>query len=157
FDGPVTVEAEGLPQGVIVSPLPIGPRVEQAPVVFSAAPDANEWSGTIRLRAWADLGKKRVEREVACSQRRWGESVNGQPNQDNAARICREIGLAVRSKAPYGLILTADPPAPTVRAGGTLSAKLTVRRNWPEFQGAIQLTGLFLPPGFECANVEVPA
>src|SRR5262249_48440237 len=53
--------------------------------------------------------------------------------------------------------LTADTPTPSVKAGGTLSAKLAVRRNWPEFQGAIQLSGLLLPPGFEIANVEVPA
>ena len=135
FEGQVTVEAHGLPRGVSCPPVAIGPRAEQAALVFTAAPDAPDWSGFITLTARAEIGGRRVEREVACVQRRWGESVNGQPNLDNASRVCRQVGLAVRPRAPYGMSLTCrisrcqggrrhDPdregirPAPLARAPG---------------------------------------
>src|SRR5262249_11787829 len=135
FYGPVTVEARGLPRGVSCPPVVIGPKAEQAALVFTAEPDAPEGSGPIAVTAHAELGGARVEREVGCVQRRWGESVNGQPNLDNASRVCREIGLAVRPRAPYGLKLTCDDPGAKAAAGTTLAAKVSVRRRWPELQG----------------------
>lgn len=157
FEGPVTVEARELPPGVTCPPVVIGPKTEQAALVFVAAPDAPEWSGFIALTARAEIGGKRVEREVACAQRRWGESVNGLPNLDNASRVCRQAGLAVRREAPYGMDLTSDTPDTKAVAGTDLNAKVTARRHWPELRGPIVLTGLLLPPGIELAPAEIPA
>jgi hypothetical protein len=157
FNGTVMVEAQGLPKGVACPPIAIGPRAEQAPLVLHAQPDAPEWSGMIRLVAWADIDGRRVERLAAYAQRRWGETVNGQPNLNNASRTCREIGLAVRPKGPYSLSLTSGPTGTAVAVGTRLTAKVSASRFWPEFQGAISLTGLLLPPGFELAPAEVAA
>ncbi len=149
LSGPVTVEAEGLPSGVTCPPVHVSPQTEFATVVFTAAADAPEWAGAIRLKAWAVIDGKRVERPVRCCQRRWPIA------NISTARLCREICLAVRSEAPYGIQAPAGPL--TVAAGGTVEAKVTVDRRWPDFRGKVQLTGLNLPPGFELATVEVPS
>jgi hypothetical protein len=148
LSGPATVEAEGLPPGVTCPPIHVSPQTEFATVVFTAAPDAPEWSGAIRLKAWAMIDGKRVERPVRCAQRRWPIA------NINTARVCREICLAVRSEAPYGIRAPAGPL--TVAAGGTVEAKVTMERHGPDFRGKVQLTGLNLPPGFDLASVEVP-
>jgi hypothetical protein len=149
FNGPVTVEAEGLPRGVTCAPVGISPQTETASIVFTATLDAAEWAGPIRLKAWSMVDKRRVEREMCCAERRFGNG-NGNP----ACRACRETCLAVRGKAPYSLKL---PYAKlTVAAGGTLETKVTAQRYWPDFKGKIQLTGLNLPPNFDAGTVEIP-
>jgi hypothetical protein len=149
FAGPVTVEAEGLPPGVTCQPVHVSPQTETASVVFSAAPDASEWAGTVRLKALALVDGKRLEREVRCAQRRWPIA------NINTCRVCREICLAVRTQAPYGLTAAAEPVS--VPAGGTAEAKVTVDRHWPDFQGKVQLTGLNLPPGFAVPTTDMPS
>jgi hypothetical protein len=149
YNGPVTVEVEGLPPGVTCPPVHVSPQGQHANVVFTAAPDAPDWSGAVRLKAWAMIDGKRVEREVRCSQRRWPVA-----NISTSVAV-REICLAVRARAPYGIVLPAERAS--VAAGGTLEAKMTVRRHWPGFTGKVQLSGLNLPPGFRVAATEVPA
>jgi hypothetical protein len=147
--GPVTVEAESLPSGVTCPPVHVSPQSQFANVVFTAAADAPEWSGAIRLKAWAMIDGKRVERPVRCAQRRWPIA------NINSSLEVREICLAVRSTAPYGLRLPAEKL--TVSAGETLEAKATVARHWPEFKGKVTLNGLNLPPGFTLATTDIPA
>lgn len=148
FGGPVTVEAEGLPPGVTCPPVHVSPQTEFADVVFTAGLEAPEWSGAVRLKAWALIDGKRVERPVRCAQRRWAIA------NINTCRVCREVCLAVRSEAPYGIHTPTE--GLTVPAGGTDGAKVTVARHWPDFRGKVQLTGLNLPPGFGVAATEVP-
>jgi hypothetical protein len=145
--GPVTVEAEGLPPGVTCPPVHVSPQSQLANVVFTAAADAPEWSGAIRLKAWAMIDGKRVERPVRCAQRRWPI------DNINTSLEVREICLAVRPTAPYGIRLPADKL--TVVAGEALEAKATVQRHWPDFKGKVQLTGLDLPPGFQLATTDI--
>ncbi len=149
FRGPVVIEAEGLPPGVACPPVHVSAQTEFASVVFTATPDAAEWAGAIRLKAWATIDGKRVEREVRCAQRRWAIA------NVNASRVCREICLAVRGPAPYGLLLPSDKV--TTATGSSFKVRATVRRQWPDFKGPVRLTGLNLPPGFSMATVEMPA
>ena len=148
FNGPVTVEAEGLPQGVTCLPVHVSPQSQFADVVFTAAPDAPEWSGAVRLKAWALIDGKRVERPVHCSRRRWPIA------NISTSRISREIVLAVRSQAPYGLKAPTGPLS--VVAGATLETKMAVERHWPDFKGKVQLNGLNLPPGFAFNATDLP-
>jgi hypothetical protein len=149
FGGPVTVEAEGLPKGVACPPVHVSPQSEFANVVFTAAADAPEWEGAVRLKAWALIDGKRLERPVRCSQRRWAIA------NINTSRVCWEICLAVRSQAPYGLKAPAEKV--TVAAGKTLAVKVTVQRHWTDFKGKVQLIGLNLPPGFQVPTTELAA
>jgi hypothetical protein len=150
FDGTATVEAEGLPRGVTCRPVHVGPNTELASVVFTAASDARDWAGAVRLKAWVMVGSKRVERPVACVQRRWNENT-----QPAACRACRLTCLAVRQKAPYGL----DVPAGrlTVAQGRTVETKVRLARLWPAFKDKVQVTAWKPPAGFDVAAVDIDA
>jgi hypothetical protein len=149
FNGPVTIEASGLPKGVVCPPVHVSPQSEFANVVFTAAADAPEWHGAIRLEAWATIDGKRVERPVRCAQRRWAIA------NINTSRVCRTICLAVRSQAPYRLKMPDEKHE--VAAGESLEARIKVERLWPDFKGKLQIIGLNLPPGFNLATTDLPA
>jgi hypothetical protein len=147
--GPVVVEAEGLPPGVSCPPVHVGPGNETGPrMVFTAAPDAREWVGVVRLKATALVDGKKIEREVVPVQRRWPIA-----NQ-SVSRLCRELCLAVRPGAPYGVSWTKEEVQ--LPAGGAVEARLRVRRQG-EFKGAVKVSALNPPSGFNIAPVEVAA
>jgi hypothetical protein len=149
FHGFVTIEAEGLPRGVSCSPIHVSPQTEFATIVFTAAPDAPDWSGAIRLKARADIEGKRLERQVRWSQRRWNI------DNINTSRVCREICLAVRPGAPYALKMPDGRIS--VAAGAAGETRVVVERRAADFKGKIQLNGLNLPPGFDVPATELPA
>ncbi|MBY0230074.1 MAG: PPC domain-containing protein [Gemmataceae bacterium] len=142
FTGPVVIEAKGLPPGVGCPPVHVSAQTENAVVVFTAAEGAKDWEGAITLTATA--GK--LVREVACVQRRWAI------DNISTSRVCREIGLAVRQGAPYGLALPSEAKA---KQGTTAELKAKVRRS-AGFAGKVQVTGLELPPGFSLPAAEIP-
>jgi hypothetical protein len=150
FDGPVTVEVEGLPPGVRCRPIHVSSQTETASIVFEAAREAPPWAGAIHLKAIGQIAGKSVQRAVGCVQRRWGNGVG-----NNASRVCREIGLAVRPTGPYRLTTTADTLK--VAAGDTVETKVSLQRYWADFKGAVQLGGLNLPPGFELQPATIAA
>jgi hypothetical protein len=149
FHGFVTVEAEGLPRGVSCPQNHVSPQTEFATIVFTAASDAPDWSGAIRLKAWAVIEGKRLEREVRWSQRRWNIDNN------NASRVCRETCLAVRPGAPYALKMPEGRIS--VAAGTAGETRVVAERLAADFKGKIQLNGLNLPPGFDVPATELPA
>src|SRR5215467_11273881 len=71
FNGAVTVEAEGLPEGVSCPPIHVSPQAQSAPIVSTATPDAPEWAGPVRLKARATIDGRQGEHPVGSSQRRW--------------------------------------------------------------------------------------
>jgi hypothetical protein len=148
FNGPVTVEAEGLPEGVSCPPIHVSPQAQSAPIIFTAAPGAPEWAGPVRLKARATIGDLQVVHLVGSSQRRWAI------DNISTSRMSREVALAVRSTAPYGLKTSSVPQS--VAAGKSFETTVSVERHWPDFKGKVQFSGLDLPPGFEVNTAEIP-
>jgi hypothetical protein len=146
---PVTIEAEGLPKGVVCPPVTLSPQTQTGAIVFTAAADAPEWAGPIKLKAWAVVDGQKIERDVWCVQRRWAIA------NINTSVALRQTCLAVRDQAPYAIKLPTEKL--TVAAGGALDAKAMVSRLWPDFKGKMQLTGLNLPPGFAFATTDIAA
>jgi hypothetical protein len=148
FNGPVVIEAKGLPPGVSCPPVHIGPGQQFANVVFTAAEDARDWAGAFHLEATATIDGKKVVREVRAVQRRWPIA------NISTSRACRELCLAVSSlPAPYSVRL---PDTVTTPAGKEVQIKVTLRRA-NDFTGKVQLVGLNLPSGFGLATIEIPA
>jgi hypothetical protein len=141
FAGTVTIEAEGLPAGVTASPILVDPRSEFGDVVFTAAAEAPEWAGTVRLKAWATIYDKRIVREVIPITRRW---ANVEPQ---VPRATRQLGLSIRPGAPYALRLPTE--AATVVAGSSFEVPVNVARLQANFDDVIQVTGLNPPAGFD--------
>lgn len=149
YQGPVVLEADSLPGGVTCAPIHVSPQGQFATVVVTAAADASEWSGAIRLKAWATIDGKKLEREVRPVQRRYPVA------NINTSVMLRETCLAVRDKAAYAVRLPEI--AGEVAAGGSLETVATLTRHWPDFKGKVQLVGLNLPPGFSFAATEIAA
>lgn len=147
--GAVVIEAEGLPPGVKCEPVHVSPQGQFANVVFTAAIDAPEWAGAIKLKAWALVDGKKIEREVRPVQRRYPVA------NINTSVMLRQTCLAVRGKAPYAVQLS--PERLSVAAGSSLETVAKVTRHWPDFKGRVQLIGLNLPPGFSFATTDIAA
>jgi hypothetical protein len=147
--GPVVIEAVGLPPGVTCKPVHVSPQGQFANVVFTAAADAPEWAGAVKLKAWALIDGKKIEREVRPVQRRWPVA------NINTSVMLRQFCLAVRGQAPYAVQLPGEKL--TVAAGSSLETSAKVVRHWPDFKGKVQLTGLNLPPGFSFATTDIAA
>jgi hypothetical protein len=148
FDGPATVEAVELPRGVSCPPVHVSPQTEFTSVVFRAAPDAPEWNGAIRLKAWARINGQRVERAVACAERRLPDG-----NANNTGRASRQTCLAVRAKATYFLDVPAEKRL--LAPGGALEVKVKAQRLWDDFKGGIQVSAWKPPPGFDITAAEI--
>lgn len=146
---PVTIEAHGLPKGVVCPPVTISPQTQTGTIVFSAAADAPEWAGPIQLKAWALIDGKKIEREVRGCQRRFPIA------NINTSVALRQICLAVRDQAPYAVRLPTEKLS--VAAGNAFDAKATLTRYWPDFKGKVQLNGLNLPPGIGYATTDIAA
>ncbi len=147
YNGPITLEVEGLPKGVVCSPTHISPQTQTGTLVFSASKDAEAWTGAFRVKASAVVEGKKIVRDVRPAQRRWAIA------NINPCVMLRESCLAVRTEqAPYMLTMPKDRL--TVEAGKAVEAKLAVER-FGEFKGKLQLTGLNLPPGFALATTDV--
>ncbi len=145
--GSVVITAHDLPPGVTCPPIHVSPQTEFASVVFTAAADARPWQGPVRLEATALVAGKKLTREVRPVQRRWAIA------NVSTSRLCRQLCLAVRPGASYGLKL---PDTATVAAGASVEIPVSVRRAG-DFKGKLQLTGLNLPPGFSLAATDLPA
>ena len=72
FDGEITVTASGLPQGVSVHSLKMGGRVDQGLLVFSAAENAENWTGPITITGTAKIGEAEVTRQARSTALVWG-------------------------------------------------------------------------------------
>jgi hypothetical protein len=146
FQGPVVLEARGLPPGVTCPAVHIGPGRQFANVVFTADAAAKDWAGDFRLEASALIDGKKVVRGVRAVQRRWPIA------NISTSRACRELCLAVRGEAPYSLRL---PATARCSAGSTIEVSVALRRSG-DFQGKVQVVGLNLESGFGLAPVEIP-
>ena len=149
YGGPVVIEAHDLPPGVTCAPVHVSPQGQFANVVVTAALDAPEWAGAIKLKAWAQIDGRKIERPVRPVQRRYPVA------NINTSVMLRQVCLAVRDKAPYAVHLSDK--ATEVAAGASLEATAKVTRHWPDFKGNIQLIGLNLPPGFSIATSTIAA
>ncbi len=147
--GPVVIEAEGLPAGVRCEPVHVSPQGQFATVVITALPGAVDWEGAIKLKAWAIVDGKKIEREVRPVQRRWPVA------NINRSVMLREVCLAVRASAPYAVQLPTE--VLNVAVGESVETSARVTRYWPDFKGKVQLVKLNLPPGITFATTDIGA
>jgi hypothetical protein len=135
FNGDITITAEGLPKGVTCKPQTLGNGLRHMVLVVSAAADAPEWTGQIKVKGTATINGKPVVREARPA----GISlVNpAQQNISRAGRLERDLVLAVRDRAPWALTTTIDKPE--ILQGDKAVITVKLNRLWPEIKQAIQL------------------
>ena len=134
---PVTFTAGRLPKGVTLRPTNLDPGTNGA-IVFEAAADASESVGPIELIATAKVGDRTLVREVRGYVR-----VSGVP-EFVGCRPTRAMMLAVLpEKAPFAIEFAVDRLEIAAGAKREVAVKLT--RLWPEFAGAVTISGLAWP------------
>jgi Bacterial pre-peptidase C-terminal domain len=145
FDGPVTITAEGLPQGLHMDPTTI-PNESRAALVFWADAGAPDSVGPVRLTATGRAGGATLTREVRAYTRVW-------PNPDmNSSRPTRDLVLAVAGVAPFALRPAADRAE--VTAGQKVAVKYRLDRG-PGFTGTVTVTPLVFPGPVKANQVTV--
>ncbi|MFK5923384.1 MAG: PPC domain-containing protein [Verrucomicrobiota bacterium] len=106
FDGDITVTASGLPKGVSATPAVISGKNSSGFLILTAAADAADWAGHIRLSGQATINKQLVTHQARTVGVVWGTADY---NKDRLrSRLSTRIPLAVsnKEKAPAALALT---------------------------------------------------
>src|SRR5262249_31124551 len=99
FKGEIALAVEGLPSGVVCQPQVVGTNVKQSLLVLSAAADAPDWAGEIKVKGTATFNGQPLVREARPAGVVW--PVPPQNNIPTFSRLDRNLVLAVREKAPY--------------------------------------------------------
>ncbi|MFN4259972.1 MAG: hypothetical protein ACK4RK_11820 [Gemmataceae bacterium] len=140
FDGEVTLTVEGLPKGITCPPQTLGPKLRDTYVVLTAAANAPNWDGAIRIKGTASINGKPVTQEARTACLVWPIA---NVNIAAISRLSRSLCLAVREKGPF--ILQAKQTQFAVPLGGTLEVPLTIHRQMAEFKAPVQITRLSAP------------
>ncbi len=160
FGGDVTLTAENLPPGVHAVPTVIANNTRGQFVLWADA-DAPEFAGPIRLlasgrRQGADGSGKRdseaeevFTREVRPYTRVWNDA------SQNSSRPTRELVVAVRDSAPFGLRF--EPERLEVEAGKPVQLKLKLVRHWADFRGDVNVLPLEFPGQFRLGTTKIAA
>ncbi len=151
FAGEVLLTAEGLPSGVTCPPQVLGPKAGQTVLVVTAAANAPDWAGEIRVKGTARIGKEKVVREARAGCLVW---PTPQQNVPAISRLARSLCLAVRAKGPYSLTVPVKELA--VPVGGAVELKLGVTRHWPDFKVPVQLDRAAAPTLTNGKPIPVP-
>lgn len=148
FNGPITITAEGLPEGVSAAPTVIHNNT-RGTFVLTATEAAPDWTGEVTLVSRAEINGEVVTREVRPYTRSWNNAGF------NSSRPTRQLGLAVREKGPFALSLV--PAEVTVESGKSVDVTVRARRLWEGFDGKITIIPSALPGGFSMGNSQVAA
>jgi hypothetical protein len=146
YNGPVTIEAEGLPAGVHFQPTVITNNTRGTFVLWTDD-DAPDWTGFVRLIATGDRDCEIFRREVRPYSRVWNNSGTSRPQ--------RQLALSVREQGPYDLQI--DPPMITGQAGSPAALTLKLRRLWADFKGAVTIQPHEFPGQFQLGNFDIAA
>src|SRR5262249_24410432 len=130
WNGPITLNAEGLPKGVTCPPQVLGPNLRETELVLSAATDAPAWNGVIKIKGTATINGQTVVHEARAASITW--PVQPQAGIPALSRLERDLVLAVRDKAPFALSATAEKT--TIIPGSRVNVTLKLARLWPDLK-----------------------
>lgn len=152
FAGPIDLNVEGLPAGVTTKGGLIEAGATQGDLIISAAADAAEWIGHIRIIGKSKIGEAEVVREARAGTIVW----NGAQNVPAVSRVARTIGLAVmKEEAPFQV--TTDAVRLDVNQGRQLLIPVAVAKRLG-FDADVTLTLNGVPPkgNIDVANKPIP-
>ena len=127
FTGPVTIEWEGLPEGVSASPLTISPTMTQGVSVVSASTDAKHVAALLKIKGRAQVdGKDLVVASVPKQEIYL-------PGGGRGLYAVQTVGLAVTDESD--ITVEATPKELTIKPGSTVTIDVKVTRHGGYDQG----------------------
>jgi hypothetical protein len=124
FTGDITLEIEGLPQGVTCPPQTLAGGMRHGMLVLSAAADAPLGIATVKVKGTATIAGKKVVREARPASVTW--PVQAQQGIPTISRVDRELVLAVREPAPFAIASSLDKAV--VQQGDKVNLTLKLNR-----------------------------
>lgn len=155
--GPIRVSAMDLPPGIECPDVWLGPDVDSAPMVISAAPNAEPLVGTLRLEGHAD--------DVGSRSVRSGTVVLKSPT-GISSRIVNEVALAVTGDAPIKLTANGHESKqhhlygelkPRHSPGCVVDVTVEIERRDFEHLAPVRLIGVGLPELIKNQTAIIPA
>jgi hypothetical protein len=149
FAGEIEVSVEGMPPGVTCRPVTFGQYQLANTIVFTAADNAADWSGPVRIVGKAKINGKDVVREARAGTVLWPAPQN----QTAQARLARQTVLAVTSKETADLqVNVGDGKMLEMSRAGKLEVPVkAVRRGG--FAGNVNLNAVNLAQNIQIPNV----
>ncbi|MEW6303596.1 MAG: hypothetical protein AB1705_09010 [Verrucomicrobiota bacterium] len=137
FGGDIDLAVEGLPAGVSAASCRVEAGRNIGTVLLTAAEDAANWAGTIRITGRAKMGEQEVVREARGGSVVWHVGDFNEQRVDS--RVVREVALAVSAEEAAPLSLgPAENKTWEVGVGGKLEIPVRVTRR-AEFGEALKL------------------
>jgi hypothetical protein len=103
FDGPITLEANGLPAGVTCPAVTATVKEDSVRMVFHAAPDAAGWNGDIRITGKAKLGEQEITRDARSAAFVQGVADATKERLRPRLDVTLPLSVSATEKAPLSL------------------------------------------------------
>lgn len=155
--GAIRVSAKDLPPGIECHDVWLGPDVDSAPLVITAAPNVEPFSGTLHLEGHAEgVGPRQVR----------GSTVVLKGPTGISSRIVNDLTFAVAGDAPIKLIANAHEPKlhqlygelkPRHAPGSVVDVAVEIERREFEHQAPVKLIGVGLPELIKNQTTTIPA
>ncbi len=157
FDGPVTIEVDGLPEGVTQTPITVPPTMKRAAVILSADKSAPLGAALVTVRGRATIGEGEAAREVVrdgyvtCEQQGSGGGQARWPIRTQIVGVVKPMDLVE---------VVAEPQELKLAPGEKAELRVRIRRR-EGFKDGVTLAMSFdyfstkfgeqLPPGVTVA------
>lgn len=145
---PIRVTARDLPPGIECPDVWLGPGVERAPLVVTAAADAPAFAQALSLQGVVNADG------LALAHAAVGGAVVLSGQTMPSGRIAAVVAAGLTGEAPGLLLATTERPA--VDQGGVLDLAVDVQWRQGASQAPIELTAVSLPPGMSNALSSIP-
>ena len=156
---PITLTVTGLPAGVTSSEVTLGPSMNVATLVLTAAADAAPAIANLQVAGKAVIAGADVTRVARCGTANTFMAMlqpNQRPQTSLPARVSRQIVLAVTEEvSPFAVELKNDKLWETTRAG-VLKIPYTATRH-ADYKGAVQCVFANLPANITGTTVSIAA
>jgi len=148
FAAPITITAEGLPNGVHASPTVLF-NADRGTFVLWADDNAPVGAAPVKLIATATIDGRTIRHEVRPYTRVWADANPG------SSQPMREFVVSVREQAPYFVKL--QPDRIDIEAGKEFEVQIQATRRWADFKDKITVIPLSFPGPIRMSTFEIPA
>jgi hypothetical protein len=157
FEGEIHLSAEGLPPGLSAAPCVIGPKQTEGTFLLAAGPNAEPWTGPVKVSGRAQVGDASLVRLAATTTPLWESGAN-EFVEPPRSRIASEMTVAVVGDAPFPSVVHTAQQAVEAIVSGKVKIGLKVERH-ASAGPAVALK--FKPLGIagleKAKDIEVPA